>query len=118
MHSTCSWSPIEKEAVISAALRNWGPHIKLLDCSKYSPELIRSSSLIKWNVVDKDDKVKKFGGENILNSFFPPNKNELKLFNLERGIRVYLHKQNTGGFFILSLEKNNIVENNNSRKKY
>lgn len=74
--------------------------------------------MIKWNIIDKDDKVKKFEGENILNSFFPPNKNELKLFNLERGIRVYLHKQNTGGFFILSLEKNNIVENNNSRKKY
>lgn len=74
--------------------------------------------MIKWNIIDKDDKVKKFEGENILNSFFPPNENELKLFNLKRGIRVYLHKQNTGGFFILSLEKKNIVENNNSQKKY
>lgn len=105
VYSTCSMNPIEDEAVVVKALRNWGADIKLVDCSNELPGLIRSKGLSKWNVIDRNGEAKRIGDEKTLDSWFPPNEDEVNSFHLDRCVRVYPHQQNTGGFFIAVIEK-------------
>ncbi|KAH3901815.1 tRNA (cytosine-C5-)-methyltransferase SCDLUD_001597 [Saccharomycodes ludwigii] len=107
VYSTCSLNPVENEAVVAQALRQWGDKIKLVDCSDRLPGLIREKGVSDWLVYDRnmDLKTKENRGD-IKESCFPPTKEEAENFHLDRCIRVYQHFQNTGGFFIAVFEKN------------
>lgn len=105
VYSTCSMSPIENEAVVAEALRKWGSAVSLKDCSDQLPGLKRRSGVSSWEVYGKDMTVKEKGDESVPSTAFPPSEEEVKLFNLDRCIRVYPHLQNTGGFFITVFEK-------------
>lgn len=105
VYSTCSLSPVENEAVVSAALRKWNGQIKLVDCKNELPGLIRRQGLKSWPVFGKDMKLREKGAEDVADTVFPPSAEETEEFGLERCIRVYPHLQNTGGFFIAVFEK-------------
>lgn len=47
---------------------------------------------------------------------WPPTKEEIEDFKLERCIRVYPHLQNTGGFFITAFEKYKVGAENPAKK--
>ncbi|KAK6460067.1 S-adenosyl-L-methionine-dependent methyltransferase [Scheffersomyces coipomensis] len=105
VYSTCSMSPVENEAVVSAALRKWGDQIKLVDCDQELKGLIRRQGINEWQVFGKDMEVRERGAEDVPETVFPPSEEEAAKFNLNRCIRVYPHLQNTGGFFITVFEK-------------
>lgn len=105
VYSTCSMNPIENEAVVAAALRNWGDKIKLVNCDDQLPGLIREHGITQWNVYDKKFEIRQKQDDGCLDSWFPPSEEEVKKFNLQHCMRVYPHKQNTGGFFITVFEK-------------
>lgn len=105
VYSTCSLLPVENEAVVAAALRQWGDSIKLVDVSEDLPGLKRAPGVSSWKVFGKDMELREPGAEDVLASVFPPTEEEAKDFHLERCVRVYPHLQNTGGFFITVFEK-------------
>ncbi|AOA64985.1 GQ67_04805T0 [Komagataella phaffii] len=105
VYSTCSLNPIENEAVVAAALRQWGDQIRLVDCSDRLPGLKRVPGISNWKVFGKDMELREKGADDIHATVFPPTEEEAKNFNLDRCIRVYPHLQNTGGFFITVFEK-------------
>lgn len=105
VYSTCSLNPIENEAVVAHALRKWGNKIRLVDCSDKLPGLIRNEGVSNWPVFDRNMELKNKGDEGTIDSWFEPTAEEAESFNLKNCIRVYPHKQNTGGFFITVFEK-------------
>ncbi|CCE86434.1 Piso0_004923 [Millerozyma farinosa CBS 7064] len=105
VYSTCSLSPVENEAVVSAALRKWGNQIKLVDCSNELPGLKRCQGLTDWKVFNKQMEIEEKGKSELAESVFPPSAEEVEAFKLENCMRVYPHLQNTGGFFIAVIEK-------------
>ncbi|GAB7349355.1 hypothetical protein MBLNU459_g8485t1 [Dothideomycetes sp. NU459] len=123
VYSTCSMNPVENEAVIASAIERCGglDKVNIIDCTGQLPELVRSSGLKDWKVMDKegriwnswadveDAKSKKFESslERIVPGMFPPSGHQLPL---DRCMRVYPHQQDTGGFFITVLEKKSEIK--------
>ncbi|SMN21704.1 similar to Saccharomyces cerevisiae YBL024W NCL1 S-adenosyl-L-methionine-dependent tRNA: m5C-methyltransferase [Maudiozyma saulgeensis] len=105
VYSTCSLNPIENEAVVAAALRKWGDKIRLVNCDDKLPGLIRDHGVSKWPVFDRNMEVRSKTDEGMLESWFEPSTEETEKFGLNNCMRVYPHKQNTGGFFITVFEK-------------
>ncbi|EHY53874.1 tRNA (cytosine-5-)-methyltransferase ncl1 [Exophiala dermatitidis] len=122
VYSTCSMNPVEDEAVLAEAINRCGGSdlVQLLETKDYLPGLKRSPGLKKWNIMDKAGRVwndyesvlkqKETVGEEglgrLAESMFPP-KNDLPL---DRAMRVYPHKQDTGAFFIAILEKRSEIK--------
>lgn len=104
VYSTCSLNPIENEAVVAAALRKWGDKIRLVNCDEKLPGLIRDNGVSKWPVFDRNMDIKNKEDEGMIESWFEPSQEEAEKFNLDYCMRVYPHKQNTGGFFITVFE--------------
>ncbi|CDZ98436.1 tRNA cytosine-5-methylases and related enzymes of the NOL1/NOP2/sun superfamily [Phaffia rhodozyma] len=117
VYSTCSFNPVENEAVISAALNN-NSAFKIVDVSDRYPLLKRFPGLTTWKAgVGKDtmsiyDTYQEFLDdpetsdelkEKIHKTYWPVG-NEKEL-GLERCMRLYPHHQDTGGFFVVVLEK-------------
>ncbi|GAA5807848.1 hypothetical protein MFLAVUS_001227 [Mucor flavus] len=113
VYSTCSFNPIENEAVVAEVLRQTKGAIQLVDVSTQLPELKRKPGLRTWKVTNKegvylnslediaeDRQRKKFPA-----SAFPPTTEEADSMHLERCIRIYPHQQDTGGFFVAVFEK-------------
>ena len=110
VYSTCSFNPIENEAVLSAVLLRLGSTVQLVDCSKEIPNLKRKPGLLTWKVFNKQGiEIKSFdeaGNVSLIKkSMFPPSLEEAQSINLQFCMRIYPHLQNTGGFFIAVLEK-------------
>lgn len=114
VYSTCSLNPIENEAVVAEALRNF-PAVSLVDVSAELPQLKRRSGLLTWRVFDKEMEEKQPGDESVHATAFPPTEQEQKKFNLQRCVRVYPHLQNTGGFFITVFEKTGLANDKPKR---
>ncbi|CCK71209.1 tRNA (cytosine-C5-)-methyltransferase KNAG_0G01510 [Huiozyma naganishii CBS 8797] len=110
VYSTCSMNPIENEAVIANALRNWAGEVSLVNFDDELPGLIRSRGISSWPVIDRNGEMRERGDPETLDSWFPPTADEQKTFNLEKCIRVYPHQQDTGAFFIAVFEKNAPLE--------
>ncbi|KAI8982274.1 S-adenosyl-L-methionine-dependent methyltransferase [Mycotypha africana] len=113
VYSTCSFNPIENEAVVAEVLRQTKGAIRLVDVSSSLPELKRKPGLHTWKVSTRD-------GKRFINSLddldekhrrkfpttvFPPTAEEAKEMHLERCLRIYPHLQDTGGFFVAVFEK-------------
>ncbi|KAL0211488.1 hypothetical protein P9112_009786 [Eukaryota sp. TZLM1-RC] len=110
VYSTCSFSPIENEAVVASLLEQTGGSLQLVDVSNDCRGLQYSRGLNNWKVFDSktntwfesyDDVSNQNGFDFIKSTMFPVN-NDL---NLERCLRIYPQHQNSGGFFIAVFEK-------------
>ncbi|KAJ3098762.1 hypothetical protein HDU96_010949, partial [Phlyctochytrium bullatum] len=110
VYSTCTFNPVENEAVVAAALNECNGALTLEDVSKELPELIRRPGLSSWKVMDGDgtfhdtykDIPEKFQ-KKLANTLFPPdNAGEL---GLDKCLRINPADQNTGGFFVAVLSK-------------
>jgi multisite-specific tRNA:(cytosine-C5)-methyltransferase len=155
VYSTCSLNPLENEAVVAEALRQFNGSVKLVDQSAAFTELVRRPGLKHWkvcptkgkqklgkkkedkNVEASSDAVKGEGSTEVSENAFDPLTYREKLptlpyvdtyeelsdelkeklprslwpqgdgqeLNLDRCMRVCPHDQNTGGFFVAVLEK-------------
>ncbi|KAJ3181791.1 tRNA (cytosine(34)-C(5))-methyltransferase [Geranomyces variabilis] len=113
VYSTCSFNPVENEAVVAAAIRMTQGALRVVDVSAELPALIRKPGLSTWVVQHKDgpffksfDEANTRFGEmrhGLTESMFPAA--DVAEMNLDRCLRVYPHDQNTGGFFVAVLEK-------------
>ncbi|CAO0800591.1 unnamed protein product [Mucor circinelloides] len=113
VYSTCSFNPIENEAVVAEVLRQTKGAIRLVDVSASLPELKRKPGLSTWKVTTKEGEFIE-SVEDIKDmrqrkkhaaSTFPPTAEEAKEMNLDRCLRIYPHQQDTGGFFVAVFEK-------------
>ncbi|KDO17269.1 hypothetical protein SPRG_21894, partial [Saprolegnia parasitica CBS 223.65] len=126
VYSTCSFNPIENEAIVAELLRRADGALTLVDCSAELVGLKRRSGLTKWDVAwqskskhkRKADRLanaplewfssffdeaipEDLRGYRITRSLFPP----AETYPLERCMRFVPHDQNTGGFFVAVLMK-------------
>jgi 16S rRNA C967 or C1407 C5-methylase (RsmB/RsmF family) len=104
VYSTCSFNPIENEAVVAAMLNKAEGSFRLVDVSTKLPELKRKPGLTNWIVRKNGQFYEEFKeGQELNETMFPPN--NVEALGLERCIRVYPHLQNYGGFFVAVFEK-------------
>jgi len=117
VYSTCSMNPIENEAVVAAAVDRCGGtgKVEIVDSSLSLPELKRRPGLKQWQVMDKKGRLwrdwksveeeKKERGEDNLGRLVPSMFSPGNDVPLDRCLRIYPHLQDTGGFFIVALQK-------------
>ncbi|KAK4472985.1 hypothetical protein MN116_004183 [Schistosoma mekongi] len=124
VYSTCSFNPVENEAVVASILQACRGAVRLIEPELLECILSDSSGnkhsnghkfkarlgLSSWRVMDKKgvwftsyDEVPAGQRNHIYPSLFPPS--NVADLHLERCRRVLPHDQNTGGFFIAVLEK-------------
>ena len=79
VYSTCSFNPIENEAVVAEMLNLAGESVRLVDVSAEMPELKRRCGLSNWSVRGRDEKtyasfddMPAEASEKIAKSMFPP----------------------------------------------
>lgn len=121
VYSTCSLNPVENESVVASAIALCGgpDKIEILDSSNELPQLKRRSGLKAWDIMDKSgrqwnnwEEVETFMASEESGGI-PPSRIVPTMFAneasdklpLERCLRVYPHLQDTGGFFIVVLQK-------------
>lgn len=121
VYSTCSLNPVENESVVATAIELCGgpDRVAILDSHDQLPLLKRRPGLKKWHIMDKNGRQwnswaeveayvqsEESGGvtpSRVAPSMFPSEASDR--LPLERCMRVYPHLQDTGGFFIVALEK-------------
>jgi len=113
IYSTCSFDPVENEAVVSALLASTKGSLELIDINCHSQPLALfkfAKGLKKWKVMLKSGKlissysqVPEEDKNEVIETMFPIDDNHQ--FNLERCLRILPHHQNTGGFFIALIKK-------------
>lgn len=115
-YSTCSFNPIENEAVVSEVLRRCGGSVRVVDTRHFLPQLKRSPGLKTWVVTDDSltvfsslEDVPEAQRKYYRQSMFPSP--SLPAQHLEWCMRLFPHQQNTGGFFVCLLEKVGEVRN-------
>lgn len=102
VYSTCSFNPVENEAVVCAMLNEAKGSLELLDVCL--PGLEKMPGLFKWKVKKNGKYYETFEkGEGLQETMFPPD--NISSHPMERCIRVYPFMQNTGGFFIAVFKK-------------
>ncbi|KAG7671388.1 hypothetical protein Ndes2526A_g02089 [Nannochloris sp. 'desiccata'] len=113
VYSTCTFNPIEDEAVVAEVLRRTKGSMKLIDVSSQLPALKRQKGLLTWKVQDKNGWFSNWeegkNGFKLDPSMFPGEDNGN--LGLEHCMRYLPHHQNTGGFFVCVLEKVAPIEN-------
>eukprot|EP00656_Telonema_subtile_P004200 TRINITY_DN11908_c0_g1_i1.p1 TRINITY_DN11908_c0_g1~~TRINITY_DN11908_c0_g1_i1.p1 ORF type:complete len:715 (-),score=261.97 TRINITY_DN11908_c0_g1_i1:144-2288(-) len=109
LYSTCSFNPLENEAVVAQLLNASAGALELQDVSDKLPELQRSPGMLTWPICGKNHVVyHKYTEEGADKHqlqpgyFAPDNAAEL---HLERCVRILPHVQDTGGFFICLIKK-------------
>ncbi|CAH2231732.1 jg14312 [Pararge aegeria aegeria] len=112
VYSTCSFNPIENEAVIHRLLQEVGESIKLVDVTDLLPGLKFHKGMTHWRPASKDmvfydkfEDVPEKWQTVVRPQMFPPKSEDLDKFHLDRCIRILPHHQDTGGFFVAVFEK-------------
>ncbi|CAO3599505.1 unnamed protein product [Absidia cylindrospora] len=111
VYSTCSFNPVENEAVVAQVLRLSKGALELKDVSDQLPDLIRRPGLTTWKVMTRenqfissvDDIENARARRKFPKSALPPENADS--LHLDRCLRIYPHDQNTGGFFVAVFEK-------------
>jgi 16S rRNA C967 or C1407 C5-methylase (RsmB/RsmF family) len=110
VYSTCSFNPVEDEAVVSAVLNECKGAIKLVDVSKELPGLIRRPGMTSWKCAGEGnvlyssyDEVPEAEKSKFEETMFPPK--NISELNIDRCLRIFPHLQDTGGFFVAVFEK-------------
>lgn len=103
VYSTCSFNPIENEAIVGTLIKNSNGKLRIVDCSGMYPDMKRVAGLKHWIVQDKQGHtlLEPNSAIKITESMFP-NTEDL---GLENCMRFYPHFMNTGGFFVAVIEK-------------
>ena len=107
VYSTCTFNPIEDEAVVAEVLRRTHGCLKIIDMSEKTKDLKFQPGLLTWKAMDRDqwysswDQAK--NSPKMQESMFP--KGDEADFNLPLTMRFLPHHQNTGGFYVAVLEK-------------
>lgn len=116
VYSTCSLNPIENEAVVCRLLRECQGALKIVDASDMIKGLNYNPGMTKWTPATKDlrffDKFEDVPSDlhSVIHpQMFAPTEEEVKTFNLQHCLRVLPHHQNTGGFFVVALEKISVL---------
>ncbi|XP_068624940.1 tRNA (cytosine(34)-C(5))-methyltransferase [Battus philenor] len=112
VYSTCSFNPVENEAVVHRLLQESGDSIKLVDVSDMLPGLKFHKGMTHWRPASKDmvfydkyEDVPEKWQTVVRPQMFPPKPEDLEKYNLEKCIRILPHHQDTGGFFVAVFEK-------------
>lgn len=111
VYSTCSFNPVEDEAVVAELLRRCKGTVEVVDVSGMYPTLRRTPGVSTWRVQDKTgawcDSFDQFTqkGRPLPSTIFPPSPEEAQWMHLERAMRFLPHHHNTGGFFVCVLHK-------------
>ncbi|KAL0280480.1 UNVERIFIED_CONTAM: hypothetical protein PYX00_001755 [Menopon gallinae] len=112
VYSTCSFNPVENEAVVMRLLTEAKNSLKLVDLSSSFPGLKYQKGMKTWTPMWKEMvPYKKF--EDVPEKYhsffrpymFPPSEEVASGYNIDRCIRILPHHQDTGGFFVAALEK-------------
>ncbi|KAK1929710.1 tRNA (cytosine(34)-C(5))-methyltransferase [Phytophthora citrophthora] len=133
VYSTCSFNPVENEAIVAELLRRAGGSLELLDVSKKMPELVARPGRPKWRVgwrsksksthkghVFKNEEKEEqqnlhrwfdsydslpqdLRGSRVTRSMFPTDGAIAN--ELHKTLRLIPTDQNSGGFFIAVLHK-------------
>ncbi|CZT20829.1 related to tRNA (cytosine-5-)-methyltransferase [Ramularia collo-cygni] len=114
VYSTCSLNPVENEAVVASAIERCGgsTKVKLVDCSDRLPGLLRNPGLTDWSIMNRKGEIYESWPEaqqyetaesKLAPGMFPPGPEEE--IPLQHCMRVYPQQQDTGGFFIVAMEK-------------
>ena len=128
VYSTCTFNPIENEAVVAEVLRRSGGALELVDASDELPGLKRRCGLTTWSLPWQTKTVKLFqemgyvpdltwfksfqddipisllSSGRVSPSMFPHD-DEVLLNELKKCWRLVPMDQNTGGFFVAVLRK-------------
>ncbi|GLC44395.1 hypothetical protein PLESTB_000474300 [Pleodorina starrii] len=108
VYSTCTFNPVEDEAVVAELLLRCGGALELLDVSECMPELRRMAGKHHWKVKDRHrfydswEEARDIGYKLEESMFSSPAKAALPL---ERCMRFLPHHGDTGGFFVAVLRK-------------
>jgi len=115
VYSTCSFNPVENEAVVTALLREFSDEIDVVDVSNQLPGLKRRKGVRSWAVKDHKeggawyssfDEVPEERRRVIHAGLFAPKSTEESLADkLELCMRLIPQDQDTGGFFVAVLDK-------------
>lgn len=112
VYSTCSFNPVENEAVIHRMLAEAGGSIALVDVRPSLTGLKSHPGMTHWRPASKDmvfydkyEDVPEKWQTVVRPQMFPPQPEDLDKFHLDRCIRILPHHQDTGGFFVAVLEK-------------
>ncbi|GFT67052.1 hypothetical protein NPIL_67921 [Nephila pilipes] len=113
VYSTCSFNPVENEAVIATTLQETKGSVELLDVRSSLPGLKTKPGLYEWQVTNKEleaftkfEEVPEKNLTHIRPNMFPPPLEVAKELHLEHCLRILPHHQDTGGFFVAVLQKN------------
>ncbi|XP_026490725.2 tRNA (cytosine(34)-C(5))-methyltransferase [Vanessa tameamea] len=112
VYSTCSFNPIENEAVVHRLLQEFGDSVHLVDVANMLPGLKYQKGMTHWRPASKDmvfyDKFEDVP-ENwrtvVRPQMFPPKPEDAEKYHLDKCIRILPHHQDTGGFFVAVFEK-------------
>jgi len=113
VYSTCSFNPIEDEAVLARLLQETGDTVRLVEIKDKLPGLKYSPGLTTWQCASKqcdlytkfEDVPEMIAKVQIRPTMFPPPPEIAENLGLEKCARLLPHQQNTGGFFVALLEK-------------
>lgn len=118
VYSTCSFNPVENEAIVAEMLRRADGALEIVDASHLLPGLVRRPGMTDWQVAwlskvaraelewfaSYDDVPKTLKGFRISKSMYPPEDESIRA-SLRHCVRLFPTDQNTGGFFVTLLRK-------------
>ena len=124
VYSTCSFNPIENEAVVANLLLKFKGQLELVESRHKLPGLKTVNGLYTWNLMEKSGEIYDTPEQvpeklrNLMKPYmFPPELEVAKELKLERCIRVLPHHQDTGGFFIAVIRKLPLPDETNPVKE-
>ena len=131
VYSTCSFNPVENEAVVAELIKRCGGALEIVDASDRIPELLRRPGISTWNVMtmvegnvveypkyeDSQASTVPIGlKRKFAKSMWPPAQSLARMGHLGKRIkstaiplqhcmRLVPHLQDMGGFFAVLLKK-------------